>query len=394
MKPFYTLLFVLLLVTGAAPAQKKTVVPPNPYIRVDRLVDQETGVISSLDSIALFINASFLKEEDKARAVFCWVTKNITYSADLLFTYTTDNNHSRIVKDAFENKMAVCIGFAALYDTLCKLTHLTSHIIEGSTRQSFLPAVIGHAWNAVMIGGQWHFVDPTWGSGYLQGKTFVRRRNDIYFLTPPETLIASHLPIDPIWQLSARPVNLYQFHAQSKSTVKTDWNYQDSIAVFLNSTEIAKIKSMKRRLEEFGTNSEITKNYFNYLRSKEQEYYTIKFNLAIKNDNESVSVYNDYISFKNKQFTPVRTDDEIAKIMPAISASIERSETIYNQILNQVDDANFNTVIKNNLKQLADLKYNVKSESQFVNKYLATKKNKRRDLFYTKIHTLNGIPIK
>jgi hypothetical protein len=394
MNKLLTFFIAFLFLSGVGFSQAKTAVWSNSLSAADQLMDEKNDSLNSLNDIAAFINTSFYKEKDKARAVFYWITKNISYSADLLFTYTTSDNPSRVVKDAFENKTAVCIGYAALYDTLCKLTHITSHIVVGSTRQSFLPSVIGHVWNAVMLDSVWYLVDPTWGSGYLQGKNFVRSRNTFYFLAAPERLVATHLPIDPIWQLLKHPLSLYQFHAQLSSTIKTDWNYNDSIAVFLRSPEINKIKSTMRRLQEFGANSEITLNYYNYLRSKEAEYYMQKFNTALKNENEGVSLYNDYINFKNKQFTPVKSDAEIAKIMPAISTRLAVAESTYTQILNQMDDAAFNDGIKANLKQSSDLAGHVKTEQEFVNKYLATKKNKRRDLFYTKIYTLYGVPVK
>jgi transglutaminase/protease-like cytokinesis protein 3 len=65
-----------------------------------------------------------------------------------------------------------------------------------------------HAWNAVLINGQWRLMDPTWGAGYLdQQMQFVRRFQEHYFLTAPDAFVFDHLPQDSRWQLLQRPLS-------------------------------------------------------------------------------------------------------------------------------------------------------------------------------------------
>lgn len=386
-----TLFFVFLSFTFFA--QKKTNTVVNPYSETDKIIDKNEVSFTSLNSISTFIDTTFKKEEDKCRAIFYWITKNISYAPELMFTYKTVNKRSQLVKDVFDNKTGICIGYATLFDSLCKRTHLTSYVIEGSTKQNFLPAIIGHAWSAVKIDNTWRLVDATWGSGYLQNNKFVRKVNNDYFLSDPDKIIKTHYAIDPIWQMQMYPITLYQFHTGSPSTIKTAWWFQDSINDFLKLSEIEKITTVARRLNEFGTSSEVTSNYYNYLKSKEADHYTKKLNGAGNMFNHATEEYNAYINFKNKQFTPTKTDAEIAKIMPSISELLNTAKAEIVSVPSEFNEqsAAFVQSINNQIKELES---KVETETKFVNKYLGTKKAKRRELFYTRVYSVYGVPVK
>ncbi|MBL7920683.1 MAG: hypothetical protein JNJ40_10240 [Bacteroidia bacterium] len=385
------ILVFLLFLSVATYSQKKTSEPVNPFVEIDKLVDDNNTSFSTLNAIAAFVDSTFKKEEDKCRAIYHWVTKNISYAPELMFTYKTSNKRTQLVKDVFENKTGICIGYATVFDTLCKLVKLPSYIIEGSTKQSFLPAIIGHAWCSVKINNTWQLFDPTWGSGYLQNNKFVRRLNNDYYFTDPDKLIKTHYPIDPIWQMKMFPITLYQFHTGAASTIKAQWWYQDSINDFLKLSEIEKITAMARRLNEFGTSSEVTANYYNYLKSKEGEYYTKKLNSAGNHFNHATEVYNDYINFKNKQFTPTKPDAEISKMMTAVTELVELSKA---EILGVPPDFTEQsaTYIQSINKQVKELESKIEQETIFVNRYISTKKASRKNLFYVK--TIYGIPVK
>ncbi|MBL7934091.1 MAG: hypothetical protein JNL60_19460 [Bacteroidia bacterium] len=358
----------------------------NPYQRLDALMDGTADSLTSMHAVAKYVNRNYGTEYEKSRALFYWISQNVSYSPDLMYTFRTGDDWSQLAKDAFDNKVAICTGYAALFDTLCKLCNIPCYIVVGSTRQDFLPAIIGHVWNAVKIYNEWQIVDPTWGTGYLQGNRFVKKINNTYFLADPEKIIKSHLPIDPIWQMLKRPVTLYQFHAQLKSNAYMDWHYADSIEVFLKSDELTQIRSVLRRLKEFGNNSEVTANYTNYLKAKELNYYNSLLNLALKNYNQGVEKYNRYVDFKNHQFSPAKPDEIIRKMIPEVLENLGLAEKQYKLVINEIDDANYKEGINSNLSQLVELMNQARQEKKFVDKYLATPKNKRRDLFYTKIY--------
>lgn len=383
------ILLVLNCLSTLAFSQRRKKDGESIYESIDKKVREWNYSVNSIKELNDKINESFTLESDKCRAIFYWVTTNINFSADLMFTYQTSGSRSKTCKDAFDNRKAVCIGYACLFDSLCKLSNIRSYIVEGSTRQKFLAGVVGHAYNVVYIDGKWNFIDATWGGGYLINNQFVRKLDDSYYLTDAETIIQTHYPLDPIWQLSSRPLNLYQFYSNSGSTAPVSWNFEDSIDVYTKLSEIEKIQTTMRRLKEFGTESEVTINYYNYLNSKQEYFYVGKYNNGLSFYNESVKDFNNYINFKNKQFLPARSDKELAEIYPPIISKINTSEMELIKIRDNLSEAN-KKLLADLLEQIAGLREKVAVEMVFVNKYLSTPKNKRRDLFYVRMDNGKG----
>lgn len=389
----YRLFILILLFVSSLLTAQKPAVGANPFAGIDRLMLKNNARFTSLDSLSSFVRLTFRKDEEKARAIFYWITSSISYATDLMYTYQYEPDNSRLASLSFENRKAVCSGYAALADTLCRMSGLESFIVGGSTRQSFFPTVVGHAWNAVKCDGQWKLMDVTWGSGFLNGRNFVRRREEKYFLPDPARLARTHLPFDPIWQMSSQPLNLYQFNTGGKGSGEP-WNWQDSITVFLRSPELVQIKDQLRRLKWSGTESEATSGYYRFLQSKETLFYNReaqKSNLAY---NTAVTQFNDYVNYRNKQFQPERSDEEIGQMLKPVEAGLLEAGAGYGRIVRGCPDRDFVAQVENNLKMVRDLQSRVKEESDFVDKYLATKKNKRRNLFYTRTYSWFGIPIK
>jgi hypothetical protein len=386
----YRFFFLFLLTPVFLTAQKKTTT--HPYGATDKLID--TKEFSSIKELAVFIDSGFPEEVQKARAIFSWISSHIDYSTDLMYTYRYRMETPDLAAEAFSARKAVCAGYAALFDTLAFLTGLHSEVIQGSTKQDFLPSVTGHCWNVVKLGGTWKIIDATWGSGYLTKEKYVRRRDESYFLAEPGKFIRTHLPFDPIWQLLEKPLSLYEFNARSASSVKLPWNFADSINTQLSLPGLLQLQHSARRLKEFGANSETTNNYYHYLQSRELEHFN-KINLRSTSLlNEAVEGYNDYINYKNKQFQPLKPDAEIAVLLKPAAGKLIEAEQGYNLILNNLNEPEYTSQVRSNQKQLTDLKNKISEEQVFVDKYLGTKKNKRRNLFYTTTYTWFGIPIK
>lgn len=92
-----------------------------------------------------------------------------------------------------------------------------------------------HTWNAVYVDDEWHFMECTWGAGYIdKNKKFVWRYNDNYFLPDPETMIFTHFPyFDPDfeeskdWQLLPKSIDLRTFNLNIKPTNKSlEWGIE------------------------------------------------------------------------------------------------------------------------------------------------------------------------
>lgn len=165
---------------------------------------------SSVQSLAAYLAEPCESDLEKARAIFCWIVLNISYDTDAA---TAIDSSKQTHEQVLETRKAVCRGYARLFAALAQAMNLKQHTIEGYSKG--LRYVSGqqslecdHAWNAVMLDGEWRLIDCAWGAGHVDSSgRFVRRRCDHFFLTPPEQSIYDHFPSDPKWQLLPEPVS-------------------------------------------------------------------------------------------------------------------------------------------------------------------------------------------
>ena len=176
-------------------------------------------------------------EQQKANAIYNWVTHNIAYDVKALRKFPKGDGDKAVL--ALKNCKAVCDGYSMLYTELCRAAGLQAVNIEGYAKdwifdngdELYIPR---HERNAVRINGKWQLVDATWGAGGLYQKEalivrlynivfrhgrvsarslrFRYKYNPDYFMQDPEVFRLKHLPSDPLWQLTdtAMPVAVFE----------------------------------------------------------------------------------------------------------------------------------------------------------------------------------------
>ena len=96
---------------------------------------------------------------------------------------------------------------------------------------------VDHSWNAVKIKNKWHFIECTWGAGYIDDqKCFQKRYSDFYFLTDPKHLINDHFPVvrsnkeeSKFWQLLDQPFTIEEYsRAVELSQQAMEWGLKFS----------------------------------------------------------------------------------------------------------------------------------------------------------------------
>jgi hypothetical protein len=176
---------------------------------------------ASLENLAKYLVRPCRSDRDKARVIYRWITDRIAYDADAFLNSKIDpqgNTPESVLKE----RKAVCQGFSALYMDLSGRMKLETERVEGHAKG--LGYVAGnplgererHAWVAVKIKDRWQLVDPTWGAGHVDGKKFVKRFNDYYYLPPPDQLLFTHFPNDPKWQLVKNPLSADEFRKRPR----------------------------------------------------------------------------------------------------------------------------------------------------------------------------------
>ena len=151
---------------------------------------------------------------EKARAIYRWITENVSYDVE---AFLTGNYGDQTAEGVLASRRGVCEGYARLFEALARHAGLEVVTISGWAKGftfalGDLAQDANHAWNAIKISGGWYLLDSTWGSGHIdEEQRFVPEFEDYYFLIPPEQLIYTHFPEDPYWQLLDTPISSSEF---------------------------------------------------------------------------------------------------------------------------------------------------------------------------------------
>lgn len=179
------------------------------YKRVDATIQLYPKQVNNAEELSKFISRDFTTQEDKVRAIYSWIINNITYDPNEYkkFNYNFKNYRERnqkeektrkqIIKRTLQKSIAVCEGYAMVFERLCELQNINSYLVRGDTKSTFTdigrPFQINHMWNVAMIDGKPFLFDPTWGAGKYQEK-FIKDPSYYYYKTPPKQFFKTHYP--------------------------------------------------------------------------------------------------------------------------------------------------------------------------------------------------------
>lgn len=116
-------------------------------------------------------------ERDKAKAIYEYVAKNISYDVGKMKNdeFEWDDSALKTLND----KTGICQDYAYLAIALLRASNIEARMIEGTAFSGFWPSK--HAWVEANLDGTWVTMDPTWGSGYIKDDQFVSAYTEKYF---------------------------------------------------------------------------------------------------------------------------------------------------------------------------------------------------------------------
>lgn len=226
--PFFIFFFFLLLSCPAFAQLKK---PSTDYTRADELAlsVKSNGDINRLTTD---LTGALPNQTLKARAIFRWITDNISYDYKFFnkyyiggkdpknFSCQGDSVGCAIKKTAWENdiinntlsdKKGVCQGYAMLFKKMCNIAGIEAEFVPGYVRTNpyeiGTPGNLSHAWNLVRLNGISYLLDATWAAGGCPNDengmltSFQKHYNDYYWLTPADEFAKNHFPLDAKWVL-------------------------------------------------------------------------------------------------------------------------------------------------------------------------------------------------
>ncbi|NJN28001.1 MAG: hypothetical protein HC819_19530 [Cyclobacteriaceae bacterium] len=190
------------------------------FSEVDDFITRTNGAqYASPAQLAVSLAGRFESEAGKIRAIYTWIALNVAYDHQALITGT---GGSQAAEEVWQTRMAVCEGYANLFQELCSLAGIESRVVKGyvktyGTEKMHYP---NHAWNSVKVAGSWKLLDVTWASMNngidileegLDEHEIARKKLDYFFLIEPQRMILTHLPEDPLWQLQGNEVSMEVF---------------------------------------------------------------------------------------------------------------------------------------------------------------------------------------
>ncbi len=184
------------------------------YEAIDQVAKNIQYSGNSVTELANILGQSAQTEAEKARIIYSWIGYNISYDVP---AYLSGNFSNIKPADVLQYRLAVCSGYANLYQELAHKMGLESVTINGYSKG--IGYIVGnsteinHGWNAVKIDGNWYLIDATWGAGHIENNQFISKFNPYYFATPPEQFIYDHLPQDPQWQLLSNQFTKAKFES-------------------------------------------------------------------------------------------------------------------------------------------------------------------------------------
>lgn len=165
----------------------------------------EKDIIRITDSLT----TPFVTELEKGRAIFIWITENISYDCGR-------QNHLRKEPDEalhplyytqqqlqliLATRRTRCDGYAFLFRLMCRLAGIYATTMEGYARfsgEKVDPATVmpNHAWNAACFDGAWYEMDATAAAGQCDNDRFLRVYGGQFFLMRESLLERLYVPIN------------------------------------------------------------------------------------------------------------------------------------------------------------------------------------------------------
>jgi hypothetical protein len=385
-------ILILILSTQSLFAQKSTV---NEFSKIDnKILAIPDSLTKSTDDIADYISINFNTDDEKTRAIFIWLATNIQYDIDNIFAINFYEKEEDKISKPLKTRKGICENYASLFTDICKKSGIKSFVVEGYTKQNGFTDYIPHAWSAALIDSSWFLFDPTWGSGYVSGGKFFKKVNNDYYKADPSSLIKSHIPFDYLWQFLNYPITNQEFYEGNtkQNITKPFFNFKDSIQIFEKQSHIEQLISSAYRIEKNGLKNSMIFDRLQHIKyeieNDKQNKIVSLYNSAIADYNEGVNAFNEFINYKNKQFTPNKTDSEIQRMVDVPDNKLNEAKVNLQQISNP--DANTANMIKQLNKSVDDVSIQLKEQKDWLKQYFVKSKSARKSMFYKT--TWFGIP--
>ena len=389
------LILLFLIATLATQAQKVAV---SPYANIDKkALELHDSISKTTTDIANYITKNFKSDKEKSRAIFIWTASSIEYDIANMFAINFYETKEEKIAKPLRTRKGICENYAALFNDICNKVGIKSYVIEGYTKQNGFTDYIPHAWCAALVDSSWFMFDPAWGSGYINGGKFYKKINNNYYKVSPATFIASHMPFDYLWQFLSYPITNQEFYEgkTQQNKIKPFFNYADSIETYQKHKHSEQLKSSALRIERNGIKNSLIFDRLQHIKmeieNSRQTTIVSRYNAAVSDYNEGVNNYNYFINYRNKQFTPIKSDSEIQNMIDLADNKLQSARTKLSEI--KEPDANIIQSSAQLTRSIDEAAVHVNEQEDWLKIYFTKGKSGRKSMFYDKKLTWFGIPL-
>ncbi|MEO8111706.1 MAG: transglutaminase domain-containing protein, partial [Ginsengibacter sp.] len=320
---------------------------------------------------------------DTARihAIYVWIANNISYDlARMQQMKSSTNNPPQAATDVLKTRSAVCQGYSDLFTALCRNVGINAVVVPGYVKIEGSIIPLSHAWVAAQLDGVWFLFDPTWGAGYVIHDQFVKRFNTAFYKIYPKDFISDHMPFDPLYQFLSYPISNRDFIDGTAPNNKALFNYKDTLVQYNQFSLRQQMAGELRRMEGAGIENDLLQERRQYLKKGLQSYMSENaFDDANKTFSKAITLLNKYFEFKNKQFTIIG-DNELLQMLDSMKQYVTLSRSLLSESVTQNDDQQ--RAKTSNLANIDQYWKQFFQEETFVQKYIATDKVARNQLFF------------
>lgn len=138
-----------------------------------------------LNNITYNLTKDFDTEVEKFRAIFIWITHNISndyklyaknsrkrkrFKDDSIKLEEWNSKFKKIIfKKLIRKKRTICTGYAYLLKEMSDVIGVKAEIVHGFGKTAEVDVEKledpNHSWNVVKMNGKWYLCDPTWAAG-------------------------------------------------------------------------------------------------------------------------------------------------------------------------------------------------------------------------------------
>ncbi|GGK82685.1 hypothetical protein GCM10011405_33110 [Rufibacter glacialis] len=342
--------------------------------------------------IAAYLNSHFQTPQQKIQALYGWLAANITYDVQALASMPRYYEKQALITQTLATRKALCQGYAEVFQEVCARMGIPAYLVTGFVVPKGTSTQVGHAWGAAQIEGQWYLFDPTWGAGYMEEGAFVSRPNTRYFMVAPATMIQTHIPFDPLWQFSQRPLSYQEFLSAKAGVARPTavrpspvFSFRDSLAAYEASSHRKRLEGTIRRISAHKVIPPVVLDHLNLTRK----------NLAINKQNETVDLYNEaarafntgmdqlneFIRYRNNRFLPVTSDQELKQMTRQCASSFLQTKRLLQQV-KPTDNTDLFLTTQHMKAQVEKALLLVEKQEVFLARYFKTPPKERPALFF------------